>query len=157
MYLLYFFYRPELLNRLDDIITFHPLQQSHLQVIVLQNIQSISNRLQSRGISLTATPEACQVIVNEAYDPLYGARPLKRYLEKRVVTEIGKLVIGGQVVEGDLVVVDITSNGDIGLRIEKGKGKPFVGLGTNAGRNHDLENQYGKREWRHHENEDMEE
>ncbi|KAJ0399046.1 hypothetical protein ATCC90586_004505 [Pythium insidiosum] len=88
--------RPELLNRLDDIIVFEPLGRQQLRQIVLMQFKSVEHRLKEAQITMTVTVGALDVILDEAYDPQYGARPIKRYIEKHVVTDLSKLVIAGK-------------------------------------------------------------
>lgn len=88
--------RPELLNRLDDIIVFEPLGRTQLQKIVLLQFDSVVKRLKESQITMHITEGALDVILDEAYDPQYGARPIKRYIEKHVVTDLSKLIISGR-------------------------------------------------------------
>jgi ATP-dependent Clp protease ATP-binding subunit ClpB len=88
--------RPELLNRLDDIIVFEPLGRKQLRKIVRLQFQSVEKRLKENQISMQVTMEALDAILEAAYDPQYGARPIKRYIEKHIVTDLSKLIIAGQ-------------------------------------------------------------
>ncbi|RMX67690.1 hypothetical protein DD238_001462 [Peronospora effusa] len=88
--------RPELLNRLDDIVVFEPLGRTELRQIVLLQFDSVVARLKEAQISVNVTTAALDVILDEAYEPQYGARPIKRYIEKHVVTDLSKLIISGQ-------------------------------------------------------------
>lgn len=88
--------RPELLNRLDDIIVFEPLRRQQLRQIVAIQFKSVENRLKDAQISMHISVGALDTILDEAYDPRYGARPIKRYIEKHVVTDLSKLVIAGK-------------------------------------------------------------
>lgn len=81
-------FRPEFLNRLDDIVIFHPLTKGHLHNIVRMQVESINKRLAEKNIKLDIDVPALEVILSQAYDPLYGARPLRRYLEKHIVTQV---------------------------------------------------------------------
>jgi len=90
------FFRPEFLNRLDDIVVFNPLTRDDLIQIVQLQLRNVTKRLEDRNIVLEVTPEAVALIMREAYDPSYGARPLKRWLERNVVTELSKLIISGK-------------------------------------------------------------
>jgi ATP-dependent Clp protease ATP-binding subunit ClpB len=87
--------RPELLNRLDDIIVFEPLGRAHLRKIVLLQFNSVVKRLNEAQMTMNVSVEALDVILDESYDPQYGARPIKRYIEKHVVTDLSKLIISG--------------------------------------------------------------
>ncbi|KAL4175532.1 hypothetical protein KRP22_000497 [Phytophthora ramorum] len=88
--------RPELLNRLDDIVVFEPLGRKELRQIVLLQFESVISRLKEAQISVNVTTSALDVILDESYEPQYGARPIKRYIEKHVVTDLSKLIISGQ-------------------------------------------------------------
>ncbi|OWZ12283.1 ATP-dependent chaperone ClpB [Phytophthora megakarya] len=88
--------RPELLNRLDDIVVFEPLGRKALRQIVLLQFESVISRLKESQISVNVTTAALDVILDESYEPQYGARPVKRYIEKHVVTDLSKLIISGQ-------------------------------------------------------------
>nr|CCA14066.1 heat shock protein 101 putative [Albugo laibachii Nc14] len=88
--------RPELLNRLDDIVVFSPLGRAQLRKIVSLQFESVAKRLKESHISMRVSVSALDVILEEAYDPQYGARPLKRYIEKHVVTGLSKLILMGR-------------------------------------------------------------
>lgn len=88
--------RPELLNRLDDIIVFEPLGRAQLRQIVLLQFDSVVQRLKESQMTINVSVEALDVILEESYDPQYGARPVKRYIEKHMVTDLSKLVISGR-------------------------------------------------------------
>jgi ATP-dependent Clp protease ATP-binding subunit ClpB len=88
--------RPELLNRLDDIIVFAPLGRAELRQIVLLQFGSVVKRLKEFQMTMNVSVEALDVILEESYDPQYGARPVKRYIEKHVVTDLSKLIISGR-------------------------------------------------------------
>jgi ATP-dependent Clp protease ATP-binding subunit ClpB len=99
-------FRPEFLNRIDEIIVFHALGEEHLKQIVEIQLASLRQRLADRHIHLTLTDEARTHLVKTGYDPIYGARPLKRAIQKQVETRLGRLIIGGTVHDGEEVVVD---------------------------------------------------
>lgn len=88
--------RPELLNRLDDIVVFEPLGRVELRQIALLQFDSVISRLKESQISVNVTTGALDAILDESYEPQYGARPIKRYIEKHVVTDLSKLIISGQ-------------------------------------------------------------
>merc|ERR1712227_954801 len=96
-------FRPEFLNRLDDIVMFHPLNKMMLREIVSTQMQFIGKRLEDRNVELHLTEEAIDFILKQAYQPNFGARPVRRYLEKHVITEISKLLISG-VIDRDSIV-----------------------------------------------------
>ena len=99
-------FRPEFLNRIDEIIVFHALDETHLKQIVEIQLASLRQRLADRHIELTLTDAARTHLVKSGYDPIYGARPLKRALQKQVETRLGRLIIAGKVHDGEEVVVD---------------------------------------------------
>jgi ATP-dependent Clp protease ATP-binding subunit ClpB len=99
-------FRPELLNRIDDIVLFKPLKLDEIKRIVTLLTKSLSERLKDRHISLELTDRAITFIATSAYDPVYGARPLKRYLQRDLETKIGRALIGGGIREGSCVIVD---------------------------------------------------
>ncbi|MCU1263366.1 MAG: clpB [Bryobacterales bacterium] len=99
-------FRPEFLNRIDDIIVFHALTEEHLKQIVDIQLSNLRQRLADRHIQLTLTDAARTYLVKTGYDPVYGARPLKRAIQKSVETRLGRLIISRQVHDGEEVVVD---------------------------------------------------
>ena len=99
-------FRPEFLNRIDEIIVFHGLKPEHLRQIVAIQLEDLRKSLADRHIRLTLTDEASRHLVDTGYDPVYGARPLKRAIQKQVTTKLGRLIIEGKVHDGDEVVVD---------------------------------------------------
>jgi ATP-dependent Clp protease ATP-binding subunit ClpB len=99
-------FRPEFLNRIDEIIVFHGLKPEHLRQIVAIQLEDLRKSLADRHIRLTLTDEASMHLVDTGYDPVYGARPLKRAIQKQVTTKLGRLIIEGKVHDGDEVVVD---------------------------------------------------
>lgn len=86
-------FRPEFLNRLDDIVIFNPLGKLDLYKIIDQQVELISQRLENRDISLELDNNAKDIVIEQAYNPSYGARPLRRYLEKKFVTQIGRMLL----------------------------------------------------------------
>ena len=94
-------FRPEFINRLDDIILFNPLGYPQMKEIMRLQIQDLNLRLKEQSIGLEADDSALEKIMTDAYDPLYGARPLKRYIEKEIVTELSKKLIAGTLVPGN--------------------------------------------------------
>ncbi|RKP16538.1 ATPase, partial [Rozella allomycis CSF55] len=86
-------FRPEFLNRLDDIAIFNPLSETDLFSIVHLQMKQIATRLQDREITVTLDDSAVQLVLQEAYNPVYGARPLRRYLEKTIVTALSKMIL----------------------------------------------------------------
>lgn len=94
-------FRPEFLNRLDEVVLYKPLQESQLHEIIGLLMTDLEKRLEERQIKLTLTKEAKDFIIHQAYDPAYGARPLKRYLQKNVETLLAKAIISGAVQDED--------------------------------------------------------
>lgn len=103
-------FRPEFLNRLDEIITFKPLTKSNIGGIIELLIEDVNKRLADRELSISLTDGAKMFIEDNGYDPVYGARPLKRYLQKHVETLAAKLILGDGVRAGDTIWID-TVNG----------------------------------------------
>jgi ATP-dependent Clp protease ATP-binding subunit ClpB len=99
-------FRPEFLNRVDETIVFHALSEEHLMEIVEIQMQRVRARLQDRHIEIELTPEARRHLVTIGYDPAYGARPLKRAIQKNVETPLGFLLLEGKVRDGQRVVAD---------------------------------------------------
>jgi len=96
-------FRPEFLNRLDDIVLFHPLSRENLHEIIRVMLDRVGKRLEDRDIGLDINKDALDLILKNAYDPLYGARPLRRYIEKNVVTQISKEIIMGNLPEHSML------------------------------------------------------
>jgi ATP-dependent Clp protease ATP-binding subunit ClpB len=104
-------FRPEFLNRIDEIIVFHALGKEHLKQIVEIQLNGLRKRLEERHIVLTLTEAALTHLVATGYDPVYGARPLKRAIQKQVETRLGRLIIGGKIHDGQEVVVGLDAAG----------------------------------------------
>jgi ATP-dependent Clp protease ATP-binding subunit ClpB len=118
-------FRPEFLNRVDEIIFFHSLGLEHMKRIIDIQVHSLLKRLEDRKIHVDLTDAAKNFIVSEGYDPMYGARPLKRTIQRRVLDALAMRVLEGEFHEGDRVVVDV---GDNELTFEKaGSGQPTAG------------------------------
>ena len=100
------YFRPEFLNRIDDIITFTPLTREQIKGIISLQLEDIKERLVDRDITVDVTDAALEFIAGEAYEPQYGARPVKRYLSKHVETEIAKGIIRGDIVDGQRLTID---------------------------------------------------
>ncbi len=100
------YFRPEFLNRIDDIILFSPLTKAQIIDIIRLSLKSLQNRLKDRDITLDITDRALSYIADEAYDPHYGARPIKRYIQKHVETEIASKIISGDIIDGQTIICD---------------------------------------------------
>ena len=100
-------FRPEFLNRLDETILFKPLTKDNITGIIKLIIDDLNRRLSDRELTVKLTPEAEAFIVENAYDPVYGARPLKRYIQKYVETLSAKLILADQVDQGDTILISV--------------------------------------------------
>ena len=106
-------FRPEFLNRLDETILFKPLTKDNIARIIDLTIQDLNRRLADKQLSLELTEEAKQLVTEEGYDPVYGARPLKRYIQKHVETLAAKLILADSGLKaGDTIVIDVRKAGD---------------------------------------------
>jgi ATP-dependent Clp protease ATP-binding subunit ClpB len=101
--------RPEFLNRIDEVIMFRPLSQSDIKAIVDLQIAELSERLVDRGIQLSASPESLAYLAEKGYDPQFGARPVKRLIQKEVLNELSKALLSGKVTKDEPVVLDVFS------------------------------------------------
>ena len=108
------YFRPELLNRLDEIIFFKPLTRENLDGIIDIMMLELVERLNEKGIALQITPAAKSLAVERAYDPVYGARPLKRYLQSTAQTLLAKEILKGEIGMGDTLVIDC-KNGELAI------------------------------------------
>ncbi|MBD8931389.1 MAG: ATP-dependent chaperone ClpB [Ruminococcus sp.] len=115
-------FRPEFLNRLDEIIMFKPLTKENIGSIVDLMIADVNKRLEDKEISIELTPEAKSFVIDGGYDPTYGARPLKRYLQKHVDTLAAKLILEGNVGTGDVILLQVED----GKLIAKIKGQSDI-------------------------------
>jgi ATP-dependent Clp protease ATP-binding subunit ClpB len=104
-------FRPEFLNRIDEIIFFHPLDREHLKKIIDIQISNLVKRLEERKIHVVLTDAAKEQLVREGYDPVYGARPLKRTIQRLVLDPLALRVLEGDFLEGDTIVVDAGRDG----------------------------------------------
>jgi ATP-dependent Clp protease ATP-binding subunit ClpB len=99
-------FRPEFLNRVDEIIVFHALDEDHLKQIVVIQLHRLQARLAERHITLELTDRAKTHLVRVGYDPAYGARPLKRALQREVENPLARLLLEGKIKDGTTVVAD---------------------------------------------------
>src|ERR1700727_2907653 len=99
-------FRPEFLNRVDDIVLFKPLTLDEIERIVELQIADVRHRLADRRVGLELAPEACSLIARQGYDPVYGARPLRRFIQREVETRIARALISGQVTDGASIAID---------------------------------------------------
>lgn len=105
------FFKPEFLNRIDDVILFKPLQRPEIKQIITLSVREIAKRLEDRQIEVELTDMAQGYILEQAYSPQYGARPIKRYLQKNLETSLGRMLIEGTVSDRDKVVIGANDDG----------------------------------------------
>jgi len=103
-------FRPEFLNRVDEIIVFHPLEEEHMKEIVELMLKNISKRIAEFGLHLEFTQEAKEFLVKEGYDPTFGARPLRRVIQRMVEDELSEELLAGRFKSGDEILVDVGEN-----------------------------------------------
>jgi ATP-dependent Clp protease ATP-binding subunit ClpB len=114
-------FRPEFLNRIDEIVFFHALGLGHMKQIIDIQIAGLMKRLAERKIAVELTDAAKGLVVTEGYDPMYGARPLKRTLQRRILDPLAMKVLEGEFREGDRIVVDAAAG-----ELTFGKAKPAI-------------------------------
>jgi ATP-dependent Clp protease ATP-binding subunit ClpB len=105
-------FKPEFLNRVDEIVIYRALPLERIKEIVLIQLQSLKGRLAERGIGLEVTDKAREYLAREGYDPAYGARPLKRALQRKIQDPLALMLLEGKFGPGDLALVDISMTGD---------------------------------------------
>ena len=111
-------FRPEFLNRVDEIVLFSPLTKDEVKQIVELQLRGLRARLTDQLVQLTLEPEALDFVAESAYDPVYGARPVKRFIQRHIETALGRKIIGGEIQEGDQVSVGM-ENDDLSFRIDR--------------------------------------
>jgi ATP-dependent Clp protease ATP-binding subunit ClpB len=104
---------PEFLNRIDEIVIFHPLTREHLADIVQIQLDRVRKRLAGRNITLQVTPRAKAWLAERGYAPAYGARPLKRVIQRDLLDRLAKELLSGEIREGDTVTVDVDPSGNL--------------------------------------------
>jgi ATP-dependent Clp protease ATP-binding subunit ClpB len=110
-------FRPEFLNRLDDVVLFRPLSLPEIERIVELLTADLRARLAERGVALELAPEARTLVAREGFDPVYGARPLKRFLQRQLESRIGRALLAGEATEGSVVRVGVRQ-GELAVEIE---------------------------------------
>jgi ATP-dependent Clp protease ATP-binding subunit ClpC len=100
------FFRPELLHRIDEIVFFHPLETPHLQQIVDLFILDTGQRLAQQSMALEVTPRARDLLVERGYEPVYGARPLRRAVQRLLEDPLAEAILHNDLTPGDLAVID---------------------------------------------------
>jgi ATP-dependent Clp protease ATP-binding subunit ClpB len=106
-------FKPEFLNRIDEIVVFHRLDESHIEKIVELQIEQLRARLAERNLGLEITDAALQHVAKVGYDPDFGARPLKRVIQREIADPVALGLLKGEYHDGDVVVVDATSDGTL--------------------------------------------
>ena len=115
-------FRPEFLNRVDDIVLFTPLGPAEIELIVDLQFDELRHRLAEQGISVELTAAARKLIARRGFDPVYGARPLRRYISHEVETKIGRTLLRGDPTEGLVITVD-TKDGELAVTYSEGEGR----------------------------------
>jgi ATP-dependent Clp protease ATP-binding subunit ClpB len=116
-------FKPEFLNRLDDIVIFSALSKDDLAQIVELYIDRLTRRLQDRRLDLAVTPDARSWLAERGYDPIYGARPLRRLMQHEIDDKLATSLLSGEIRDGDIVIVDLDSDNDT-LSVRKGEAHP---------------------------------
>jgi ATP-dependent Clp protease ATP-binding subunit ClpB len=116
-------FRPEFLNRVDDIVLFAPLSLKEIERIVELQVDDVRRRLAERRVTLELTDAARASIAQSAYDPVYGARPLKRFIQHEVETRVGRALLSGEILPGATITVDVV-DGELDVRWENAAEQP---------------------------------
>ena len=124
-------FRPEFINRIDEIIVFRALTDDQLADITKLLLDRLSRRLRAQRVEVEFTDEAARLLAKEGFDPEFGARPLRRTIQRRVENELSRMVLGGAVEPGDKVIVDV-SDDDLDFQIESGGAHELVEAGDRA-------------------------
>ncbi|KAA0057986.1 chaperone protein ClpB1 [Cucumis melo var. makuwa] len=116
-------FKPEFVNRLDEILIFRPLSKDQQRRIAKSMMKDVARRLSEKGIAMAVTKSALDFVLDQSFDPVYGARPIRRWLEKKVVTDLSKMLIKEEIGEEYTVYVDANYNGkDLKYNVEKNNG-----------------------------------
>jgi ATP-dependent Clp protease ATP-binding subunit ClpB len=105
-------FRPEFLNRIDEIVIFHSLSREHIKKIIEIQLEYLRKRLKERKLSVELTEKAKQFLAEKGYDPVYGARPLKRAIQRYIQDPLALKILEGKFSEGDTIVADLDSKND---------------------------------------------
>ncbi|HOS04196.1 MAG TPA: AAA family ATPase, partial [Candidatus Hydrogenedentes bacterium] len=100
-------FRPEFLNRVDDVVVFHPLRREHIRQIVDVQLKRLAKRLEEKRVTIDLSDAARERLAELGYDPVYGARPLKRVIQREVLDKLALEILQGKIHEGDHVVADV--------------------------------------------------
>jgi ATP-dependent Clp protease ATP-binding subunit ClpC len=114
-------FRPEFLNRIDEIVVFRPLDRAQMGAIVERLLEGTRRKLRGQAVTLEVTPAAVGVLVDRGFEPRYGARPLRRAIQRDLETPISRMMLSGELTEGDLVRADA---GEGGLRFDVERREP---------------------------------
>ncbi|MEG1678235.1 MAG: ATP-dependent chaperone ClpB [Clostridia bacterium] len=106
-------FRPEFLNRIDDIVFYKPLEREEIGRIVRLLAKGLAKRLEEQGITLVLSDAAVELIADAGFDPVYGARPLKRYMQSKLETMLAKGIVSGRILPGQQVLVDVDADGEL--------------------------------------------
>ncbi|MDI3473632.1 MAG: ATP-dependent Clp protease ATP-binding subunit ClpC [Thermotogaceae bacterium] len=104
------YFRPEFINRIDHVVIFKPLTKEHVKSIVDILLKKLETRLKDRNLTIEATEKARDYIAEKGYDPAFGARPLKRVIEREIETPLARMLIAGEILEGDRVLLDVEND-----------------------------------------------
>ena len=105
-------------QEVDDVVVFTRLTHADLRAIVDLQVEVVRRRIEERGMALVVTDDARDLLAERGFDPVYGARPLKRYLQRAVETTLGRKIIAGEVTDGDTVRVDLGDEGLVFIKVE---------------------------------------
>jgi ATP-dependent Clp protease ATP-binding subunit ClpB len=105
-------FRPEFINRIDEVIVFHPLSHEHIRQIAEAQLARLHTMLADRRMTLEFTPRAYDQLAEEGYDPMFGARPLKRVIQQRVQNPLALSLLQGEFGDGDTIQIDAAPDGD---------------------------------------------
>ncbi len=122
-------FRPEFFNRIDDVIVFHRLTREEIEKIVEIQLEGVAKTVRDRGIELSWTPEARRLLAGRGYDPTFGARPLKRIIQKQVIGSLAEQILAGRLQAGDAAVLTVSEDGE-SLAVEKESNVPVSRVGS---------------------------
>ena len=109
-------FRPEFLNRIDEIVYYKPLTKHQIAQIVTLMLKGLNQRLADRQLKVELTDAAMNAVIDQGFDPVYGARPLKRFIQSRIETLVAKRIIAADVKPGDVLTVDVDNDGSLTVR-----------------------------------------
>ena len=119
-------FRPEFINRLDSVVIFRSLSKDDIEQIVSLELDKVALRLKEHSLTLTATPAALSALAEQGFDAEFGARPLRRVIQQRVEDPLSDRLLAGEFVNGDLIEVDVTADGEIELRRSVPQAEPAI-------------------------------